>query len=148
MQQKLKNGICKGCGKSTLIVQKSKGLCLLCNTKLSLERQRQRKLLKINKGIIVDPKRINIFYQNFWNTQPIKICYETGVPLYTFKSWHVHHLLEKKDYPQYAYNMDVCVLLSLESHSLWHSLIEIDRKLRMPKTYEQYLKTKHKYNIQ
>lgn len=146
--QKLKTGICKRCGNNKIIINKSKGLCLYCNNLASIKRSRERRLIRIQKGLVVDLNKVNKFYKKFWDSQTIKNCYETDVPLYTYNKWHVHHVLPKKQYPQYVYNLDICVLLSLQQHDLWHKLTDKDREIKMPKTYSKYLELKQKYNIQ
>lgn len=145
MQQKFKEGVCKQCNKLKLITNKSKQLCLHCNQIQSLKRTLARRNLKIQAGKVVDLSKMAKFYKEFWAVTP-HYCFETNQPLYTYRAWHVHHLLEKKDYPQYALNNDVCVLLTLQQHALWHSLTDSDRAIKMPKTYKKYLEIKQKYN--
>lgn len=146
MQVKLKQGICSSCGKDKLIINKSKKLCFICNNKASMARQALRKAKRIADGKAVDLTKMARFYKTFWRNSKQHVCFETGEPLYVYRAWHVHHLLEKKDYPHLAYNEDICVLLTLNQHALWHSLTDEDRAIKMPKTYAKYLQLKQKYN--
>jgi hypothetical protein len=139
-----KKGICNNCGKEKLIVIKSRKLCYICSAKVSAQRTYERKL---KKGTLLDYSKLKQFYADFYNNHPTQICFETGVKIYNGKHFNVHHVLEKKDYPEHMFNTDICVLLTLEAHSLWHSLSNIDRQLKMPKTYCKLLELKKKYNI-
>ena len=147
ISQKFKVGICKGCNKPKLIIHKGKGLCLTCNQKAAFERSKQRRFIKIQNGLAIDLTEVNKFYKRFWDLQTNKVCYETGVPLYRFNKWHVHHLIEKGKHPEHALNTDVCILLTLQQHALWHSLSNKSRELQMPNTYKKYIELKQKYNI-
>lgn len=139
-------GDCSKCGRNRLIANKSKKLCVFCNKLASIERTKERKKKLIEQGKAIDYDKLNDFYLDFWNSFEEKKCFETGENLYQFNKWHIHHILEKRDYPQHALNEDVCVLLSLEQHSLWHSLSEERKKALMPKTYKRYLELIEKYN--
>lgn len=135
MQIKYKKGICAACGKEKLITQKSKKLCYYCQAKASAKRSIER---KIKQGKFIDKSALLKFYESFYNKQPEKICFETGVPIPNFRIWNVHHVLEKHKYPEYTFNEDVCVLLTLEQHSLWHGLNDSDKQIKMPKTWKKY----------
>lgn len=146
MQIKYKTAICSRCEKEKLIVNKSRKLCLFCNQKASLERAQLRRKERILNGKELDKSKLAKFYKDFYNTHPTKRCFETNEPIRSYRSWNCHHLLEKKDYPQYAFIDEICVLLTLEMHSLWHSLSNENRAKKMPNTYNQYLLIKNKYN--
>ena len=145
MQIKYLKGICKRCNKEKIIINKSKKLCLYCNQKASIERSQLRKKERIKQGKDVDKSKLTKFYKDFYENHPTRTCFETNEPIVYYRSWNCHHLLEKKDYPQYAFIDEICVLLTLEMHALWHSLLEEDRPIKMPKTYKQYLLIKNKY---
>lgn len=146
MRIKYKNDICSGCSKDRLIVNKSKKLCLFCNQKASVERSRIRRKERIAQGKELDKSKLARFYKKFYEEHPTKTCFETNEPITNYRSWNCHHLLEKRHYPQYAFLNDICVLLTLEMHALWHSLDEQNRCEKMPKTYKQYMTIKEKYN--
>lgn len=97
-------------------------------------------------GKDVDSSKLTKFYKDFYIKHQTKCCFETDEFIGNYRSWNCHHLLEKKKYPQYALLDDICVLLTLEMHSLWHSLNDEDKAKKMPKTYAQYLLIKNKYN--
>lgn len=145
---KYKLGICKGGCSTTekIIYNKSKGLCYYCNVKAMVKRQNDRRKMKIEKGLALDSNKLQSFYKSFYKQHPTKRCFETNEEILYFKSWNCHHLLEKHKYPHLAYNVDICVLLTLEQHRLWHDIDDEKRKELMPKTYEQYCKIKNKYN--
>lgn len=146
MQIKYKTGLCSVCEKERLIVNKSKKLCLFCNQKASVERSRIRRKERIAQGKELDKSKLARFYKKFYEQHPTKTCFETDEPITSYKSWNCHHLLEKKNYPQYAFLIDICVLLTLEMHALWHSLDEQNRAEKMPRTYKQYMIIKSKYD--
>lgn len=148
MKIKYRNGICSDCGGDKLIVQKSKKLCFTCNRKRLSNLAEEKRKKKIQEGKVLDYNELQDFYKAFWKSQPEKICFETGKPLFKFHKWHVHHLLEKSKYPQAAFDFDNCVLLNLEQHSLWHHLTEKRKEIMMPRTFEKYLKIKEKYGIE
>lgn len=142
MIAKYKTGVCKGCGKEKLIVVKSKKLCYYCNIKASIQRTKER---KIKKGTYLDYDKLGTFYREFYEQHPTKRCYESDRYIRNGKHWNVHHVLEKRQYPEHIFNSDVCVLLTLELHSLWHTLSDEDRAIKMPKTYNRYLELLDKY---
>ena len=144
MISKYKQGICSGCGKEKLIIVKSKRLCYYCKLKESIKRTKER---KIKKGKYIDYDKLGTFYKQFYEQHPTRRCFESGQPIYNGKPWNCHHVLEKKHYPEHIFNSDVCVLLTLELHSLWHTLSDEDRATKMPKTYARYLELLEKYNI-
>lgn len=86
------------------------------------------------------------FYKAVWEMLP-HVCYETGQQLYNYHNYHVHHLLEKKYYPAYKLNHDVCVLLTLEQHSRWHTLPPSELEAKMPKCWAKLQELKQKYNL-
>lgn len=142
MRIKYKEGICSRCNKPKLIVNKSKKLCLYCNNTVRLQRSLAKQKLK--KQYVATDK-MEDFYKTFWKSQPEKRCFETGQQIYKYNKWHIHHILHKNIYPEHTLNPDVCVLLTLEMHSLWHTIAESDRKKLMPHTYNRFLELKHKY---
>lgn len=109
-----------------------------CNAKAGAKRTAQRKKIKTVKNKEFS-KALDTFYKIVWDNTPLKVCYETNDTLYAFNKWHVHHVLEKKYYPEHVLNQDVCVLLSLEAHALWHGLAPSDRQKKMPKTWAKYI---------
>lgn len=134
----------KGCQKSKPIYHKGRKLCLYCN----LKRLRQLSVArKIKKGTYIDPTKLNAFYRSFWDSQPNKVCYETGERLGFYHKWHVHHVIEKKPHPEHIFNLDVCVLLSQLQHSLWHGLERKDKERLMPRTFKRLVELETKYNI-
>jgi hypothetical protein len=139
---KYKEGICNECGETKLIVQKSLGLCTRCNQRRLTKRYNENRKKKQEPEY---EAKLNKFYRDVWdNNTPV--CYESGSPLFRYHKWHVHHILDKQHYPNHIFNHDVCVLLSLEKHSLWHTLAPSDRKTQMPKTYQRYLELLKKYD--
>lgn len=142
MQQKYKLGICSCHGKERLIYNKRKNQCYYGYVAESRKRTLERKR---KKGTLIDKVALQKFYKQFWDSQPVKVCYETEEPLFKFRSWHVHHIIEKAPHPEHIFNMDVCVLLTLQMHRLWHDLAEEDRPIQMPKTYARYIELKNKY---
>lgn len=145
MQIKYKSDVCKSCGKRRLIVIKSKKLCYYCNEKRKIQKTKER-LLK--KGITKKYEELNIFYKKVWDSTNPKICYETGVKILRYKKWHIHHVLEKSKYPEHIFNPSVCVLLTLQQHSLWHTLNNEQRQKQMPKTYNKFIELKKQYGYE
>lgn len=145
MKISYKKGTCKGdCGREdVLIVNKSLCLCQWCNQKRLVKRYNENRNKKVKNG--TKARVPESFYKKVWNNQP-HFCYETGEPLYTYRNWHVHHVLHKEDYPEHALNPDVCVLLSLDVHATWHNLAPSDRPKYMPKTYKRYIELLIKYD--
>jgi 5-methylcytosine-specific restriction endonuclease McrA len=141
---KYKEGICAGCGETKIIYNKSKKLCPRCNTIRLVNQSKLRMEKKVKEGKALDYNRLNKFYKEVWDSQN-KVCWESGEKLYTFHKWHIHHLLEKDKHPEAAFDIDNCVLLTLEQHSLWHHLTDKRREMLMPNTYTKYLHIKEKY---
>ena len=134
-----------GCGKYGLIVQKSLGLIASCNQKRLVKKYQERRKQKVKEGKKAQvPER---YYKMVWAMND-PVCFETGVPLYHYHKWHVHHLLHKEDYPELALKTDISVLLSLEMHMQWHQLAKSDREKKMPKTWAKYVEICKKYNIE
>lgn len=145
MRVTYKKGICSKCGEVNIIYNKSKKLCPRCNTLRLVLLAKEREKKKIDSGRAIDYKLIDKFYKKFWDSQVNKVCFETGEKLYKFHKWHVHHLIPKKKRVDLAYNFDNCVLLTLEMHSLFHSLSRKDLKEKMPKTYERLTQIEKMY---
>jgi hypothetical protein len=147
MKISYKRGTCQGeCGREdVLIVQKTLKLCQFCNQKRLTKRYNQKRNLKVKQG--EKAKVPESYYKKVWAANP-KVCFESGQPLYSYKNWHVHHCLHKEDYPHYALYDDVCVLLSLEYHALWHALAPSDRQRRMPNTHKRYIELCIKYSLE
>lgn len=114
-------GICAGCDTERLIVNKSKKLCLGCNKKASIQRSRIRREKRIAEGEDIDPLKLALFYQSYWNRHPIRYCVECGVELKNFKRWHIHHLIPKRDFKEYEDDIvfadSNCVYVCLQCHS-------------------------------
>ena len=147
MKIKYIEDFCNGCGDKKLIVQKTLKLCIGCNQKRLTKRYQESRKKKISNHEKADKTKLQSFYREVWDShQPT--CYETGQPLWNYRSWHVHHVLHKEDYPNLAFNHDVCVLLTLEMHSLWHTIAPSDRPRLLPKTYQKYLDLCKQYEVQ
>lgn len=144
MQIKYKIGVCGDCGKEKLIVVKSKKLCYYCSLKQQRKRTITRKKLR---GTYVDNSKLTKFYKEFYDNHPTKKCFESDEFISNYKSWNCHHIIEKAKHPEFTFNEEVCVLLTLEKHALWHSLTEENRELKMPKTYQRYLELKEQFKI-
>lgn len=114
-------GVCSNCNSERLIVNKAKRLCLGCNKKASIQRSIERKKRKIANGEEIDPSKLAIFYQQYWNRYSDRYCVECGIELKKFNRWHIHHLIPKKNWKDYeediVYNDDNCVFVCLECHS-------------------------------
>lgn len=120
-------------------------MCFNCSQKASIARSKARKKLKEPKEA-KKYENLEPFYKQVWEMQH-KVCYESGQQLYNYHNWHVHHLLEKKHYPEYKLNPDVCVLLTLEQHSKWHTLPPSELETKMPKCWAKLQELKQKYQI-
>lgn len=143
-----KYGICSNCNEpDKLIVQKSLRLCQGCNQRRLTKRYREKRQTKVLSNEKADKTKLTSFYREVWDENP-HFCYESGDPLYKFKSWHVHHILHKEDFPELAFNHDICVLLTLEMHSMWHTIAPSDRPKKMPKTYKRYLELCQQYGFE
>lgn len=147
MKINYKEGICSQCNEYKLIIQKSLNLCTSCNQKRLTKKYHENRKKKVNNGQKADKTKLQSFYREVWDRNP-PFCYETGQPLWNFKSWHIHHVLHKEDYPELAFNHDTCVLLTLEMHSTWHTIAPSDRAKYMPKTYTKYLSLCETYGVQ
>lgn len=147
MRIKYEEGICSECGLPKLITQKSLCLCTGCNQKRLTKRYNENKKKRYTDGRKADKEKLQTFYRQVWDSMEGKhICYESSSQLWKFNKWHVHHVLDKESYPDLAFNIDVCVLLTLEQHALWHNLAPSDRRKKMPKTYSKYLELLKKYD--
>lgn len=140
-------GTCLECGKIKLITNKRKHLCMYCNSKILMKKSLDRKKEKISKGLIVDPAKMSTFYKEFMVANQPHVSYETGDAITNCRPWNIHHLLEKKDYPNLALNHDVCIYLTLAEHSTWHQLSNKSRQEQFPNSYAKYLQLKEKYNL-
>lgn len=146
MQIKYKYGYCNACGDWKLIIHKSLHLCFTCNEKRKTKKYAERRKKRVGEGQKADKAALTKFYREVWDRHTEHKCYESGERLWVYRKWHVHHLLHKEDYPELAFNHDICILLSLEQHALWHTISPSDRKLKMPKTYAKYLEILKKYD--
>jgi len=145
MKINYKYGICSDCGRESLIVQKALCLCQFCNSKRLTKKYAENRKKKVEKGTKASvPDR---FYKMVWAMND-HVCYETGEPLYTYHKALVHHVLHKEDYPELALKLDVCVLLTWQAHSNWHTMAKSDRKDKMPKTWAKYLELCKQYNLE
>lgn len=140
-------GICSECGQPKIIVNKRLGLCALHDIKRKAKIYAERRKEKAKQGLVVDKTEMAKFFKYYWEKHTDRRCFETGEPLYYYKSYYLHHLLEKQPYPQLAFKEDNIVYLSHLQHSLWHSLTDSERQKQMPKTYKRYLYIKNKYNV-
>lgn len=148
MKISYKRGSCSECERDdVLIVQKSLKLCSFCNAKRLTKRYNEKRKDKVTAGEKADKTKLVKFYKEVWDRNP-PLCYETGERLWNYNKWHVHHVLEKQDYPHLAFDHDVCVLLTLEQHSLWHSIAPSDRPKKMPKTFKKYLDLCHEHDLE
>jgi hypothetical protein len=142
MKINYKEGLCSECGDIKLIVQKSLSLCTKCNNRRLTKRYSENRKKKQQPE---QDARLNKFYREFWDSRE-HISFESASPLFTYHKWYVHHVLDKKDYPELMFNQDICVLLTLEEHHSWHSIAFSDRKKKLPKTYKRYLELLKKYD--
>jgi hypothetical protein len=118
MQIKYEEGICLECGLLKIIVHKSKCLCYLCLNKLRTKKyMKSTESRRKQKGI--SSSKDKQFYEQIWKERG-HICYETGkflgetpsLPI----SFYMHHLLEKRNYPQYRYEKWNIVMLHPDIH--------------------------------
>lgn len=140
-------GICRCCGQEGWITNKSLGLRLWCDNKRKSALYRKRRKEREKKGEKTDRTKLAKFFKHYWETHPNHVCYETGEPLYFYKSWYIHHLIEKDGREDLAFKEDNIIYLSQQQHSLWHNLAESEREKKMPKTYQKWIETKQKYNV-
>ena len=147
MRIKYEQDICWGCDLPKLITHKGLHLCTSCNQKRLAKLYRARLKERIKSGKITDKQRLARFFKKYWRDHIERRCFESDEKLYSYRSWHLHHLLPKEDYSEYAYNTDNIIYLSLEMHALWHSLTDNERQQQMPKTWAAYVKIKTKYNV-
>lgn len=138
-------GICTKCGLPKLIVNKRLGLCALDDRKRKASLYATRRKEKAKKGKIVDKAEMAKFFKYYWGKYTNHICFETGEPLYQYKSYYLHHLLFKEKYPQFAFKEDNIVYLSLLQHSLYHSLTTAEREKQFPKVTKKLNEIKQKY---
>jgi hypothetical protein len=147
MKIKYKYGECGcGCGREGLIIHKGLKLISGCYQKHLSKKYAERRRKRVNSGEKADKSKLSSFYKQVWDSQ-YHVCFETNEPLFTYHKWHVHHVLHKEDYPELAFNKDICVLLTLEQHSTWHQLAKSDRARKMPRTWSRYLQLCETYNL-
>jgi hypothetical protein len=148
MRIKYNKGTCAECKEpDKLIVQKSLHICQSCNQKRLTKRYREKRQTKVQSNEKADKTKLTSFYREVWDANP-PLCFETGDRLWTFRNWNVHHILHKEDFPELAFNHDICVLLTLEMHSKWHTIAPSDRPKMMPKTYRRYLELCEQYGLE
>lgn len=138
-------GICSKCGLPKLIVNKRLNLCALDDRKRKATIYAIRRKEKAKRGEKVDKAEMAKFFKYYWNKYSDHRCFETGEPLYFYKSYYLHHCLEKQDYPELAFKEDNIIYLSLILHSNWHSLTDSEKEKQMPKTWKKTNETKKKY---
>jgi len=113
---KRKVAICLGCEKEKTIYARK--MCEHCWKKSRQEIYKERAKLKNN---YIDRDSLEEFFKKYWDEHPIKKCYECGTNLYTYKNWHLHHLIPKRKQKEYnvdiTFNPDNIIYVCLECHS-------------------------------
>lgn len=145
---KHKKGICYGCQLERWIVHKALHLCVYCNKKRLEKLSVDRKKKKVEEGLALDPLKLDIFYQQYWNKHAERFCRNCGIELRTYKKWHIHHVIPKKYFNMYdkdiVFDDDNCIYLCLECHSKAETKLdtvpEIERITK--EKYEEYAQYK------
>ena len=138
---KKKIGICKCCLKENEIVYKTGFLCFYCNENRKRKKYYDNQKKRIKSGKSIDNTKMVSFFKKYWDEHPIRRCYECGCVLYQYKSWHIHHILEKSKYKDLAFDNDNIVYVCLEHHSGFHT-----NPSSTPKLLDLYIKKLNKYN--
>lgn len=122
------------CEQDKLIVQKSLGLCMNCNAKRLRKKSENKKKERIKDGKDLDPNKLDIFYQQYWNKHPDRTCIECEITLKTYHKWHIHHLIPKKLWNKYTkdivYADDNCVYVCLECHSQAETRLDLTNTIK------------------
>lgn len=145
MLRKLKLGICSKCGELKLIVNKGLKLCAKDDLRRKDALYASRRKERAKQGKVVDKAEMAKFFKKYWAEHTDRRCFESDEPIYTYRSYHFHHCLEKHLYPKLAYEESNIIYLTLYFHSLWHSLTEKERAKQMPKTWKKYEQTKKRF---
>lgn len=107
---------------------------------MRISKQKLRKQQRVVEGKEIDPARLSVFYQSYWNRYQERFCVECGIELRTFKRWHIHHLIAKKHWKDYdvdiVFDDDNCVYVCLECHS------RAETKLDTTETIKKFTKAK------
>ena len=114
-------GKCSKCGKETVIVNKTHGLCLYCN-KARLAGQKDRYGGNNNDNNDNTPKQSQIsLFKTIWE-ESNKKCQLTGedlswiIPMSKYWFSCFAHILAKGKYPKYKYNINNILLVHPEVH--------------------------------
>lgn len=114
-------GVCNSCGCERLIVHKSKNLCYFCTKKAEVKRRIEKHRKRVDEGLEIDPLKLSLFYQSYWNRHSDRYCVECGIELRRYHKWHIHHLIPKKNWRLYADDIvfadSNCVYVCLQCHS-------------------------------
>lgn len=142
---RFKLGICSKCGELKLIVNKGLKLCAKDDWKRKATLYASRRKERAKQGKVVDKAEMAKFFKKYWEKYLDHRCFESGEPLYYYKSYFIHHLLFKEPYPQFAYKEDNIIYLSHLNHALYHSLTEAEREKQFPKTTKRLHDIRKKY---
>lgn len=133
---------CVSCGKDRVIYAKK-----MCGNCYQYDYQKRLRAKVASKPKGLSYESLQSFYKEYWETNKDRKCHECGTPIYSFKSWHIHHIAKKSKYPELALNQDVCVYLCLLCHSQAHSTSSKNYPNQLPNCWSKYLDLKEKHNI-
>ena len=113
---KRREKICKSCGQSRLLF--SRGRCQQCarreDAKPIAKVSEKGKIKREAKKDLIEEDKI--FYMEVWNASP-HICHECNKKLSNPPSMsYFHHLLEKRNYPQFRHTPENIALLCWNCH--------------------------------
>lgn len=137
---KQKKKICKECNTEQYIF--SKGLCKKCAAK-SYKKPKQvssKQQEKLDKNKI-DTELMKKCFQLFYKNHPTKCCEQCDKKITELRTYNVHHLLEKRNYLEYKFDLNNFMLLCADCHSTYESIMKGD------KIIEQLNEIKEKYNL-
>ena len=140
MMIKQKKKVCKVCNTEQFIF--SKKMCKSCSLK-SGKRLRQvsdKQLVKIEKEKLERSEMLLVFEQ-FYEKHITKSCGECGKSITELRTYNVHHLLEKRNYPEFKFDTDNLMLLCGDCHSTYETSFKGD------KIIERLNNLKENYNL-
>jgi 5-methylcytosine-specific restriction endonuclease McrA len=137
---KQKKKLCKSCDTEQYIF--SKGLCKRCSVKpyKKIKQVSDKQLVKI-EGKKEDTKLMLLVFDQFYKKHLIKSCEQCGKKITELRTYNVHHLLEKRNYPEFKFDTNNLMLLCGDCHSTYETSLKGD------KIIERLNNLKEKYNL-
>lgn len=137
------------------MIKQKKKICISCNTKQFIFSKKMCKSCSLKNGKKIkqisdkqlvkiqdrkdETKLMILVFEKFYENHTTKSCEQCGKKITELRTYNVHHLLEKRNYPEYKFDTDNLMLLCGDCHSTYETSLKGDKIIeKLNKLKEQY----------